>query len=159
MGLSLAAFHISSSPAPRRIVVLITDGENNAGAVNPETAAALVRNQASSLWVIGVGSSGEIPIDYLDPRTHIRRSGTFDSRYNIESLRAITEAGEGTLITAPTSESFLEAFSELNAAEMTVLRSGTINKKESFHTAAIIFSLMLILMSRIIKRTILGAHV
>jgi Ca-activated chloride channel family protein len=158
MGLALGAFHIAASKAPRRVVVLITDGENNAGAVNPETAAAMVRDQGASLWLIGVGSSGEIPIDYVDPKTHIRRSGTFHSRYSLESLRAITHAGDGRLIAAPTAEAFSAAFSELNTAEMTISRSGTINKTESFHTSIICISMFFIFLSRIIKRYVLGAY-
>jgi Ca-activated chloride channel family protein len=158
MGLALGAYHIAASQAPRRAVVLITDGENNAGAVNPETAAAMIRDHGASLYVIGVGSSGEIPIDYVDPKTHIRRSGTFQSQYSLESLRAIADAGVGRLITAPTVETFASAFSELNAAEMTIRRSGTINKTESFHVSIILLSVFFILISLMVKRYILGAY-
>ncbi len=158
MGLALGAFHIANSRAPRRSVVLITDGENNAGAVNPETAAVLVRKHGASLWVIGVGSSGEVPIDYVDPRTKVRRTGTFDSRYSVDNLNLIAQAGGGRLISAPTAEAFASAFSEVSAAEMTIRRSGTINKTESFHGGVIILSVLLIIINRLIKRFILGAY-
>ncbi len=158
MGLALGAFHIASSQAPRRAVVLITDGENNAGSVNPETAAAMVRGQGASLWIIGVGSSGEIPIDYVDPKTRTRWSGTFHSQYSLESLNAVAEAGGGRLIAASTNDEFVSAFSELNAAEMTIRRSVPIRKTEAFHSGIIILSVSLILISRIIKRFILGAY-
>jgi Ca-activated chloride channel family protein len=39
LGLAIAALHIRDSAAPRRAVILITDGENNAGSIHPETAA------------------------------------------------------------------------------------------------------------------------
>ncbi|MDR2900030.1 MAG: VWA domain-containing protein [Treponema sp.] len=158
MGLALGAFHIANSQAPRRAVVLITDGENNAGAVNPETAAAMVRDQGASLWLIGVGSFGEIPIDYVDPLTHMRRSGTFNSQYSVASLNAIANSGDGRLLAAPSAEAFVSAFSELNAAEMTIRRSGTINKTESFHISVMLFSAFFILISRIIKRFVLGEY-
>jgi Ca-activated chloride channel family protein len=159
MGLALSAFHIASSQAPRRAIVLITDGENNAGSVNPLTAAAMVQEQGASLWVIGVGSSGEIPIDYVDPNTHIRRSGTFNSVYSVDSLQAIADSGAGRLITAPTVETFVSAFSELNTAEMTIRRSGTIHKTLSLHLSVIILSVFFILISRIVKRFVLGAYI
>jgi Ca-activated chloride channel family protein len=139
-------------------VVLITDGENNAGAVNPVSAAAMIREQNASLWVIGVGSSGEIPIDYVDPKTHIRRSGTFQSQYSLQSLNEIAQSGDGTLIIAATSDAFASAFSKVNTAEMTIRRSGTINKTESFHSIIIFIALFFIFISRIIKRFILGAY-
>ncbi len=158
MGLALGAFHIASSKASRRAVVLITDGENNAGSVNPLTAAAMVHNQGASLWIIGVGSSGEVPIDYTDPKTNIRQRGMFQSQYSAENLRAIAQSGGGRLITAPTSEAFASAFSELDAAEMTIRRPGTINKREPFHVNIIFISVFFILISRIIKRFVLGAY-
>jgi Ca-activated chloride channel family protein len=158
MGLALGAFHIASSAAPRRAVVLITDGENNAGAVNPVSAAAMVREQGASLWIIGVGSSGEIPIDYVDPKTHIRRSGMFQSQYSVQSLHEIAESGEGRFLSAPTADAFSSAFSALNTAEMMIRRSGTINKTESFHVSIILLSVFFIMISRIIKRFILGAY-
>jgi Ca-activated chloride channel family protein len=159
MALALGAFHISASQAPRRSVVLITDGENNAGSINPLTAAAMVRDQGASLWVVGVGSAGEIPIDYVDPKTHIRRSGTFNSQYSLESLNAIAASGEGRLMSAPTAKAFSQAFSELNTEEMTIRRSGIITKTKSFHVSVILFALFFILISRMIKRFILGAYI
>lgn len=158
MGLALGAFHIAHSQAPRRAVVLITDGENNAGAVNPASAAAMVRDQGASLWIIGVGSSGEIPIDYVDPKTRIRRSGTFQSQYSSQNLKEIAESGDGRLITAPSAEMFARAFSELNTAEMTITRTSTVNKREPFHTSIIFLSVFFILISRLIKRFILGEY-
>ena len=38
-GLSTAVYHLSSSAAPKKCIVLVTDGENNAGSIHPETAA------------------------------------------------------------------------------------------------------------------------
>ncbi len=43
MGIAIAAYHLEKSKAPRKAVVLISDGENNAGAIHPETAAAMLR--------------------------------------------------------------------------------------------------------------------
>ncbi len=158
MGLALGAFHIADSRASRRAVVLITDGENNAGSINPETAASMVRGQGASLWVIGVGSSGEIPIDYVDPKTHIRRSGTFYSEYSLKSLNEIARSGEGRLINAPTADAFASAFSELDSAEMTIRHSGVITKTEPFHAGVIFLALFFILINRMITRFVLGAY-
>ncbi|MDR2103885.1 MAG: VWA domain-containing protein, partial [Treponema sp.] len=62
LGLAIAGLHIAKSTAPRRVVILITDGENNAGSVHPETAAEVLEEIGVSLWIIGVGSSGAVPI-------------------------------------------------------------------------------------------------
>jgi Ca-activated chloride channel homolog len=131
MGLAAAAYHLDKSNAKRKIAVLITDGENNAGAIHPEAAAAMLHEIGISLWVIGIGSAGEVPIDYLDPFTKVRRTGRFDSRFNIESLRRLSLAGGGTFIYAPTAGSFASAFSKLDEGEITVQISRQINRKRS----------------------------
>ncbi|MDR2245721.1 MAG: VWA domain-containing protein [Treponema sp.] len=157
LGLAIAALHIRGSPAPRRAVALITDGENNAGPVHPETASEALRASGASLWVIGVGSAGEVPIDYVDPILKVRRTGSFDSRFDPESLRAIARKGGGTFIAAPSGRAFAEAFARFADAEMTVGRSGTVNRTEDIHRPVILSALILILLPRFIRRWIGGA--
>jgi Ca-activated chloride channel family protein len=157
MGLAIAGLHISNSSAPRRVVVLITDGENNAGAIHPETAAAVIPKLGASLWVIGVGSHGEVPLDYVDPYTKIRRIGTFDSRFNQETLEAIAYKGDGSYIAAPSAEAFFKAFSRIDEDEMTIGRSGTITRTTGFHGPFISSALMLLALARLVRRYMLGS--
>jgi Ca-activated chloride channel family protein len=152
LGLAIAALHIRGSSAPRRAVVLITDGENNAGAVHPEAAAEALGASGASLWVIGVGSAGEVPIDYGEPVLKVRRTGSFDSRMNPENLRAIARKGGGTFLAAPSGKAFSEAFARFADAEMTVRRSGTVNRTRDVQRPAILAALGLILLSRFIRR-------
>jgi Ca-activated chloride channel family protein len=156
LGLAIAALHIRTSAAPRRAVVLITDGENNAGAVHPETAAEALRASGASLWVIGVGSAGEVPIDYVDPVLKVRRTGSFDSRFDPENLRAVARKGGGAFIAAPSGKAFSEAFARLSDAEMTVVRSGTVNRTRDLQRPALLAALVLILLPRFIRRWLLG---
>jgi Ca-activated chloride channel family protein len=144
MGLAAAAYHLDKSNAKRKIAVLLTDGENNAGLIHPETAASLLRDMGISLWVIGIGSAGEVPIDYLDPFTKIRRAGLFDSRFDIESLRRLSLTGGGTFIYAPTANSFAGAFSKLDEGEITVQVSRLISHR---HSASIYFLIPAILLT------------
>lgn len=157
MGLGIACLHIGRSNAPRRAVVLITDGENNAGAIHPETIAALLGDMGVSLYVIGVGSSGEVPINYFDSVSRLRRTGTFESRYDPEVLKNIAAKGKGAWISAPTAEAFSIAFAQLDQAEMTVRPSGIIRRKEPFHVFFIIFGFALVFLARLIRIYILGA--
>jgi Ca-activated chloride channel family protein len=158
-GIALGALHIGSSGAPKRAVVLITDGENNAGAVNPTTAAAILRTLGVSLWVIGVGTAGEVPIDYLDPETHIRRTGMLDSRFNADTLESIAQAGGGTYLSAPTAQALEAAFSKINTQEASFSRSRTVYHTTALHTPFVILALVLLGGGRFFRRQILGAFV
>ena len=156
-GLALASYHINKSQAPRRAVVLITDGENNAGEVHPETAAAILSETGVSLWVIGVGTSGIIPIDYVDPMTRMRRSGTFESRYDPESLRSIAVKANGHWVYAPEAEAFAAAFSRMDQEEMVIRRSGSIRREDPLYIFFTLTAMALLWGVRLIRRYFLGA--
>ena len=168
-GLATAAYHLEKSTAldspvavgsqalVRRAVILITDGENNAGAIHPETAAALLGNSGVSLWVIGVGSHGEVPIDYIDPHTKMRRTGLFDSRFDEESLRRISQAGGGEWLSAPTAQALNEAFARIDNEETVVRRSGVIASKHFWHLPFLLTACGLLAGVRFIRRFFLGA--
>jgi len=157
MGIAVAAYHLEKSGAKHKTAVLITDGENNAGALHPETAASMLREMGVSFWVIAAGSAGEVPIDYTDPYTKIRRTGIFDSRYNPESLRRLSVSGGGTFITAPSAESFAAAFSQLDDAEITVQRPRIIYHRKSLVFQILISAFLLLTGVRFVRRNLLGA--
>jgi Ca-activated chloride channel family protein len=159
MGIAVAALHLETSAAPRRVVVLLTDGENNAGAVHPETAAAMLPGRGISLWGIGLGSSGEIPIDYVDPLTRMRRTGTFESRFNPENLAALCRAGEGSYMAAPSADALVAAFSRLNDGEMIVSRSGLFTRRRPCHVPFIAAALIILMVVQGIRKLVLGAWI
>jgi Ca-activated chloride channel family protein len=159
MGLAVAAFHLEKSSAPRRAVILITDGENNAGAIHPETAAALFPEQGISLWIIGAGSAGEVPIDYVDPLTRMRRTGTFESRFDAEGLKTLSRIGGGTYMAAPSADALAAAFSRLNEGEMTVGRSGLFTRRKPCYVPVLLAAAGVLLIVRFIKKYFLGAWV
>jgi Ca-activated chloride channel family protein len=157
MGLAIAAYHLEKSNAKRKAAVLITDGENNAGWIHPETAASMLREIGVSLWVIGIGSRGEVPIDYVDPYTKIRRTGIYDSRFDIESLRRLSASGEGVFIAAPTADAFADAFARLDESEMTVQRSRVINRRRPCALYFLIPAVCMLVAVRFVRRFLLGA--
>jgi len=137
--------------------VLISDGENNAGAIHPETAAAMLKEINVSLWVIGVGSGGEVPIDYIDPQTRMRRTGLIDSGYDADALARIAGSGGGTWIQAPSADAFAAAFARVDEREILVRRSGVITRKLPFHGPFILTAFVLVAVSGFIRRFFLGA--
>ena len=157
MGLSVAALHLEKSGARRRAAVLLTDGENNAGAVHPETAAAMLRDIGVSLWIIGIGSGGEVPIDYVDPRTKMRRTGLFDSRFDSESLRRLSLSGGGVYIAAPSADALAAAFARLDEGELVVRRSGVSVRRRSCRLPFMLSALALLALVRFLRRAALGA--
>jgi Ca-activated chloride channel family protein len=145
-GLGLASLHLNTSRARRKVIVLITDGENNAGAIPPEAAAATIPDQGISFWVIGIGRTGEVPIDYVDPDTNTRRTGLFYSRYAADQLKALSAAGAGTYLEAHTASAFTAAFSRIDDTETVITRQATITKTISYHAVFLSIGASLILL-------------
>ncbi|MBO4404242.1 MAG: VWA domain-containing protein, partial [Treponema sp.] len=61
-GLSSAIYHLENSSSPHKCIILITDGENNAGSIHPNTAARLASQKNISLYILGVGTKGTVPL-------------------------------------------------------------------------------------------------
>ncbi|MCL2196144.1 MAG: VWA domain-containing protein [Treponema sp.] len=157
MGIAVAAYHLDKSNAKRKVAVLITDGENNAGAIHPETAAALLLEMGISFWVIAVGTTGEVPIDYIDPYSRIRRTGIFDSRYDAESLRRLSAAGGGIFIPAANADAFAAAFSQIDDAEITIQRSRIVNRMTSCSFQFLLAAVIILTAVKFTRRYLLGA--
>jgi Ca-activated chloride channel family protein len=70
-GLATALTRLRRSKAKSRIVVLVTDGVNNAGEIDPTTAADLAKAMEVRVYTIGVGRGGEVPmpVQVQDPFT------------------------------------------------------------------------------------------
>jgi Ca-activated chloride channel family protein len=67
MGLATAVSGLRESHTPSRVVVLLTDGENNRGAIDPATAADLAHALGIRVYAILVGRGGVVPVPVDDP--------------------------------------------------------------------------------------------
>ncbi len=90
-----AANRLKNREAKSRIIVLLSDGENNAGRVDPGTAAEAVRVLGLKIYTIGVGTDSIAPYPVLDPRTRQPVLDPFTGRPRYEQIRG--EFGEKTL--------------------------------------------------------------
>src|SRR5262249_45836698 len=67
MGRATAVNRLKESKAKSRVIVLLTDGRNNRGTIDPETGAALAQALGIKIYTIGVGTKGEAPYPIDDP--------------------------------------------------------------------------------------------
>jgi Ca-activated chloride channel family protein len=67
--LAVATHHLKNSKAKSRVIVLVTDGDNNMGSVNPRTAAELAKGFGLKIYTIGLGKKGRVafPVKSFDP--------------------------------------------------------------------------------------------
>ena len=154
-GLSTAVCHLVSSSAPKKCIVLLTDGENNAGEIHPETAAQLASDNDITIYVVGIGTKGKVPIEYTDPATGKLYSGYLDSNFNPASLKKIASISKGKYFEAQTLD-------ELSGILSTVSKAETVSQNYTYRTVIHLFykqfltvALILFILAWFIRRVIL----
>ncbi|MFW5982191.1 MAG: VWA domain-containing protein [Halanaerobiaceae bacterium] len=116
MGISVGLNRLKKSDAESRIMILVTDGENNTGGINPLTAVELAREMGVKIYTIGVGSDETIiPVNYFGQIRHQRVEGGIDE----ELLEKIAETTDGRYYRAMEADSLANIFAEINQLEKT----------------------------------------
>lgn len=127
-GLATAVFHLASSNAPKKCIVLVTDGENNAGAIHPETAAELASKNNITVYTLGVGTTGSVPIEYIDPVTGKSYTGFLNSTFDVNSLRQIAQVGGGRFFE-------IQAISDFSLALSVIIKNQ--NVVQTYHSKTV----------------------
>ena len=125
MGLSVAVLHLTETGSGGKVVVLLTDGDNNAGEITPATASSLAARTGVKVYAIGIGTVGEVPLEWTDPDTGKVLRGTLTGRFNEEILRDIADATGGGFYTATspgTLETIFQSIDSLETVEKQVQR-------------------------------------
>ena len=80
-GLATALTRLRRSQAKSRVIVLVTDGANNAGEIDPATAADMAKAMEVRVYTILVGRGGRVPMPVQCPRPVHRRGGDGDGAW------------------------------------------------------------------------------
>jgi Ca-activated chloride channel homolog len=118
-GLAVAVNRLRRSPDKSKVILLLTDGENNKGLIDPRTAAATAGAYGIKVYTIGVGTEGEAPIP-----TGRGLGGGF--RYEIlpvkideDLLKEIASKTGGQYFRAKDSEALSRIFHQIDQLEKT----------------------------------------
>jgi Ca-activated chloride channel family protein len=127
LGLGTAVNRLRTSIADSKVVVLVTDGSNNAGQLDPGTAAELAAAEDITVHTVLVGRGGKVPIPVRlrDPRSGREYSQVqnVEVEINPELLAEIARASGGTSFRARDAQALEEVFSEIDRMETTVFTS------------------------------------
>jgi Ca-activated chloride channel family protein len=118
MGLATAVKRLQGSDAESKVVILLTDGRNNRGEVDPVTAAQMAQAFDIRVYAIGAGTRGEAPIPVADPmfgRRYVRMPVDIDE----EALQEVAELTGGQYFRATDRESLESIYREIDELETT----------------------------------------
>ncbi len=127
-----AAKRLKDSKSKTRIIVLLTDGDNNAGPVSPETAAEAAAAIGLKIYTIGAGSFGPAPFPVVDPfgRTTYRR---LLMEFDEGTLKRIAEKATGKYFRASNTESLQQVFQEIDRLEKTEISVSNYREEQELY--------------------------
>ncbi|NOY96849.1 MAG: VWA domain-containing protein [Chlorobi bacterium] len=151
-GLATAVARLKDSNAVSRVVILLTDGENNRGEVAPLTAAEIAKTFGIRVYTIGVGSRGTAPYPFQTPYgTQIRN---VEVKIDEKTLQEISDITGGKYFRATNNATLEEIYHEIDKLEKSKIEVREFSRKsEEFLPFAIAGALALIL-SLLLKTTI-----
>ncbi|MCY4419564.1 MAG: VWA domain-containing protein [Cytophagales bacterium] len=116
--LAVSVNRMRESKADSKVVILLSDGDNTAGNIDPRTAAQLAHAYGIRVYTIGVGKEGRVPMgtNYFGQPQYVEN--TLDE----STLRDIARIGKAKFYRASNTKALAEIFSEIDELEKTKIR-------------------------------------
>ena len=152
MGLATSVNRLKESSAKSKVIILLTDGVNNSGFIDPSTAADLASSYGIKTYTIGLGSNGNAlaPVA-LNPDGSFR-FGMTKVEIDEELLSSIANKTGGLYFRATTNKSLQEIYDEINKLEKTEVEEIRFSDAEEKYRLLIIIALGLIFVEFIFRK-------
>ncbi len=150
--LAAAVNRLREVDSKSRIVILMTDGQNNAGKVPPLTAAEAAKELKVKTYTIGVGTRGLAPVPTRDA---FGRKGYINQPVNIdeETLTQIAQMTGGKYYRADRTETLRSIYDEIDRMEKTEVQVRKYQRYQELYAWFALPGLILLLLEIILKHT------
>jgi Ca-activated chloride channel family protein len=122
MGLTTAINRLKDSKAKSKVIILLTDGVNNAGFIEPETASQIAREYGIKVYTIGIGTNGNAmsPYAYAPNGGFLFRMMPVEIDVNL--LQTIAKNTGGKYFRASSNSKLESIYKEINKLETTEIQ-------------------------------------
>lgn len=114
--LASAGKRLSTSKAKSKVVIILTDGENNRGQISPEESAKLIEQMKIRIYTVGIGTDQPVPYPIIDANGNVHHQ-LLKLGFNEESLKKIAAIANGLYFNAQNRESLKNVFENINKLE------------------------------------------
>ncbi len=133
MGLATAVKRLGDSSAESKVIVLLTDGQNNRGAIDPQTASRMAQALGVRIYAVGAGTRGAARVPVDDPLFG-RRYASMQVDIDDEALEELATLTGGRYFRATDQESLERVYEEIDALETTEMEMTSFTRYgELFH--------------------------
>lgn len=147
-GLGTAINRLRDSDAKSKIIILLSDGVNNRGYMDPYSVAEIAKNMGIKVYTIGCGSTGRVPFPSPHGQMYI------DSEIDEVLLNSIAEMTGGLYFRATNSEKLKDVYDEIDKMEKTILNETVFENKADEFVPFLIIALFFFLLFLIFKYAI-----
>ena len=151
-GLATAISRLKDSEAISKVVILLTDGMNNAGSVDPYTAAEIAKLYGIRVYTIGVGSYGTAPFPVQTPfGTQIQQM-----KVDIDEklLTTIANSTGGKYFRATSNQKLDEVYQEIDKLERSKIEVTEFRRLHEEFYPLVAWALALLLLEFLMRKTI-----
>ncbi len=138
--IGLAVSNLSKSPAESKVIILLTDGINNHGSLDPITAAEIAKRYDMRVYTIGAGSPAR--------RSAVGRDNPIDE----DSMKRIASTTGGKYYRATDLQSLREAYQEINELETTEVDLGEVYEYDEAFVPYAVVGMVAMLLSIFTRR-------
>jgi Ca-activated chloride channel family protein len=158
MGLATAVNRIKDSKAKSKIIILLTDGVNNAGFIDPQTASELAVEYGIKTYTIGLGTNG-MALSPIAIRNGVFQYGKIQVEIDEELLKEIAEVTGGRYFRATNNRKLKEIYKEIDALEKTEVEEFKFYNYEEKFRPLIWVALMLIVFEFLMRFTLFRSFI
>lgn len=146
MGLSSSVAHLEHSKSRSRIVILLTDGENNVGDISPLMAAEMAKKQGVRVYTIALGKEGKSQQTVAQLSNGETYQTEVENKMDTKTLQTIAAATGGIFYQAGSKSKLAEIYADIDTLERTKMKVSNYDKYyEAFQPFALIALLSFIL--------------
>ncbi|GAB4110665.1 MAG: VWA domain-containing protein [Thermoflexibacter sp.] len=149
--LAVATNRMRESSAKSKVIILLSDGENTAGSIDPITAAELAHAYSCKLYTIGVGKEGPVPFG----TDMFGRTRYIENTMDETTLRRIAQIGDGQYFRAEDNKTLQEVFARIDRYEKAEIKETRFKDTKDFYQIYLMWGLLVFLLWILLKNTFL----
>lgn len=153
LGLATGVNRLVDSKAVSKVVILLTDGENNAGAIAPLTASEIASSFGVRVYTIGVGTNGLA----MTPVARNERGYIYEKRKVVIDEKLLTEIADNTggrYFRATDNQSLKEIYQEIDKLEKSKIEVTEYRKRTEEFLPLALFAGLLLLLELVLRNTL-----
>ncbi len=153
MGLANAISRLKDSKAKSKVIILLTDGTNNAGDISPLTAAEIAKSFGVRVYTIGVGTNGtaRYPVQVGGRIEYMNIPVEIDTK----TLASIAAATNGEFYRATNNDKLREVYQEIDKLEKTKMNVKQYSKRYEAYMPFALIACLSLLLELLLRETVL----